>query len=355
MNKYLFFFIFINILASCNKEEDRNSKILEIGIPLKELIHKGISVEKLYYAGASVKDLIEAKAPLQELLAIQDVSLDSLIIPSTPLEELFKLIENGYVTCADMVKSGIEVGLLLKAGFDMELESLGFIGTMNDYDGNKYKWIQIGKQIWMMENLRVTHYADGRDLIEMEVNNPNITKPTYKSKFFINPFSHDEDYNHSYARQVNPSMYYTWSAANDTSDIIYNEKIQGICPNGWRIPNNLDIKELIDYIENRYPYDTVQNSICTDILWDKNYINGNNYFGLNIKPNGFYTYIWYDGFTGNHYNPWSFVIWTSDGVLIVDDNENIERATFWCISVNGLIFSTADKIIPHCVRCIKDI
>lgn len=42
-------------------------------------------------------------------------------------------------------------------------------GRITDYDGNTYKTITIGSQVWMAENLKVTHYRNGDPIPEISV------------------------------------------------------------------------------------------------------------------------------------------------------------------------------------------
>ncbi|MEJ2617656.1 MAG: FISUMP domain-containing protein, partial [Ignavibacteriaceae bacterium] len=53
--------------------------------------------------------------------------------------------------------------LLLSSNFAQENNQLFQVlsETVTDFDGNVYKTVKIGEQVWMLENLKVTHYRNG--------------------------------------------------------------------------------------------------------------------------------------------------------------------------------------------------
>lgn len=104
--------------------------------------------------------------------------------------------------------------------------------TVKDYDGNVYNTVQIGAQCWMKENLRTTHYDDGKG-IPLGGESDNFEFGAYRL------------YPNSDIKNVKEYGYlYTVEAAvkgNITEDPYDDEDI---CPTGWHVPSYKDWKEL---------------------------------------------------------------------------------------------------------------
>lgn len=91
--------------------------------------------------------------------------------------------------------------------------------TVTDIDGNVYNVRAIGTQIWMLENLRVTHAPDGTP----------ITSFVYAG---------DESVVNTCGRL------YQWDVAMNGST---EEQAQGICPDGWHVPSDFEYQILEMY------------------------------------------------------------------------------------------------------------
>jgi len=98
--------------------------------------------------------------------------------------------------------------------------------TVKDIDGNVYHTITIGTQVWMVENLKTTHYSNGDPII-------NVTDGRSK-----HDFSKGLCYDHD-NRPSNSTIYgklYNWNAVNDR---------RNLAPIGWHIPSNFEWSILI--------------------------------------------------------------------------------------------------------------
>ena len=103
------------------------------------------------------------------------------------------------------------------------------LDIVKDTDGNTYQTIMIGNQVWMAENLKVTHYRNG-DAI------PNVTGKTawghLRTGAWCN-YANIADNAATYGRL------YNWYAVNDP---------RGITPEGWHVPTDAEWQTLIDYL-----------------------------------------------------------------------------------------------------------
>lgn len=88
--------------------------------------------------------------------------------------------------------------------------------VLTDVDGNEYSTIKIGDQVWMKQNLRVTHAPDSSEIVSYIYNNDVELEETY-------------------------GRLYSWNVAMNSSD---EEGAQGICPCGWHLPSDEEYKLL---------------------------------------------------------------------------------------------------------------
>lgn len=96
-------------------------------------------------------------------------------------------------------------------------------GTVIDSDGNIYQTIKIGNQWWMAENLNT-----GIIISSSENSSDNDTI----EKFCMN---NDQSYCEAYGGL------YSWDELMQYS---VSEGAQGICPEGWHIPTDAEVKQL---------------------------------------------------------------------------------------------------------------
>mgnify|MGYP006285171319 CR=1 FL=1 len=92
-------------------------------------------------------------------------------------------------------------------------------GTFIDKrDGQEYKWIKIGEQIWMAENLNYNQNSYGNDCC---YDNDKSNCDTYGRLYDLDATMQGESSSNS-----NPSG------------------VQGVCPDGWHVPSDEEWKEL---------------------------------------------------------------------------------------------------------------
>jgi uncharacterized protein (TIGR02145 family) len=143
--------------------------------------------------------------------------------------------------------------------------------VVTDIDGNTYNTVQIGNQVWMSENLKVSRFKNGIE-IPYILNNSEWAVLSTTAWCYYN---HNENSSYGYL--------YNYYAVNNSN---------GLCPQDWRIPTSDDFNVLIVYLGGIIGYNTQGNNDISVKLkaqsgWGNFNDNGNNLTGFNALPGGF--------------------------------------------------------------------
>jgi uncharacterized protein (TIGR02145 family) len=136
--------------------------------------------------------------------------------------------------------------------------------TLKDLDGNIYKTVKINTQIWLSENLNVSHFLNGDTIPETKTAEEwEIAGIAEKPAWCY--------YNNDTANTRNYQKLYNWYAIKDP---------RGLAPEGWHIPSNTDWMTLVKYCGS---VDVAGGKLKSKNGWIQ---NGNNISGFTGLPGG---------------------------------------------------------------------
>ena len=170
-------------------------------------------------------------------------------------------------------------------------------------DNNTYKWVRIGNQVWMAENLAFK--ANGGGCWAYDANTSNVTT-------------------HGYL--------YDWTAA------------MSAVPEGWHLPTDAEWLELVDYLSNNGYTDSEGFALKSTFGWFQDG-NGDNAFGFNALPSGLrnaygvYMYkgettMWYSSSEEGNYGAWVWRIGYLSSYISSNDYSYARGCSVRCIKNN---------------------
>jgi len=225
---------------------------------------------------------------------------------------------------------------------------------MQDNEGNTYNWVKVGEQIWMSDNLRSTKYSDGT-AIKKEIPGQRNIEAEDSLSCYLDPCEDNPLITREYCDNL-PGLSYTYTAATRSYYVSPGSHVQGVCPDGWRLPTGKDIKELLAYTQKYHPWSENTTGLRSPKFWSQGSMEGNDFFGLNIFPNTQYYFDVVSGFVPlpEGQPEGGAIYWTSEDNTYTDNSYIDYRVTYWLVHNTDQYMSTIDKRNAICVRCLKD-
>lgn len=209
-------------------------------------------------------------------------------------------------------------------------------GAVSDVDGNLYDAVELGTQVWTVQNMKTLRYADSSHI----------------------GWSNGAEYS-LVSEQSAYGCLYNWAAVmgDGLSNRDNSTYIQGVCPDGWHIPYEEEWKELLQYVGSQVVYTCngnsahIAKSLSDTAIWKRstatyavgNIPSVNNATGFSALPAG-----------------------KSNGAYF-GLSEQGTHTYFWCVTsdLQPAFFhwgnddcevqkSTSDTDFLYSVRCVRD-
>lgn len=218
--------------------------------------------------------------------------------------------------------------------------------TITDVDGNVYHSIQVGAQLWLVENLKTTKYRNGDPI-------PTTSTATMDITSQIQP-KYQWAYNGNESNVATFGRLYTSYAANDA---------RNVAPVGWHVATKADWAELEEYLKSAGYKDagdgnsktSITKALAATTSWATNSTWANS-IGNNLLLNNSTGFTSYPGgarlATGGFYDIFSAGHWW--GLANNGSSEIIEHRL---TSTNNYLFnfSAANALnYGFSIRCVKD-
>jgi uncharacterized protein (TIGR02145 family) len=197
--------------------------------------------------------------------------------------------------------------------------------TVADIDGNIYHTVSIGRQTWMVENLKTTKYRDGTSI-------PNVSDKVQWSNLTTGGYC---NYDNNEINAITYGRLYNWYAVHDSHIL---------APTGWHVPTDVDWAILMTYYGGE-SYAGGELKEADTIHWQSPNTGATNADGFTALPGGFRY-----GYGGGFLQIKVIGGWWSS----TEDNEL--NSWYWYVASNvrNAHRINNEKKDGYSVRCVKD-
>ena len=206
-------------------------------------------------------------------------------------------------------------------------------------DGKTYRWVRIGNQVWMAENLNFGTMVNGLD------NQEDATSTSAQKYCYDNSESNCATDGGLY--QWHTAMAFAQSYDNQyTSTGMIQTPHRGICPEGWHIPTREELTTLQEFVDSDNGGSSSDEgwSLKSTTGWSGAAGNGADIYGFSARPAGRRDDVGYFQNRGGYGYWWSA--------------SEVGHAGAWYRNLYGghsyLYEGTSSRPYGFSVRCVKD-